>query len=116
MKAAEARKRTKAWHVKAGRDHDKEYNAIMAREKQHAAKVWRERGTALVTRIDRWIAKASAEGHNGIYEPSDLNPNGDEVIWLDEPNWPIHELLMEHYRGEGYEVEEYQNHGLKITW
>ena len=29
---------------------------------------------------------------------------------------PIHDLLMEHYRSEGYDVEEYQNHGMKITW
>jgi hypothetical protein len=117
MKAAEARKATAAWHRKVQREHDAEYKATMSREKKHAAAVWEERGDALVAKIDKWIAKAASEGHNGTYEPSNLNPNGDEVIWLeDKRDWPIHELLMEHYRGEGYEVEEYQNHGMKITW
>jgi hypothetical protein len=70
-----------------------------------------------VTKIDRWIARAASEGHHGTFEPTTLNPNGDEIIWLeDKRDHPIHDLLMEHYRGEGYEVEEYQNHGMKITW
>ena len=63
------------------------------------------------------IARAAKNGQRGTYEPSTLNPNGDEIIWLeDKRDHPIHDLLMEHYRGEGYKVEEYQNHGMKIEW
>jgi hypothetical protein len=117
MRAAEARKIAKDCIAKLQRDHEIEYKATMAREKKHAAAVWKERGDVLVAKIDRWIADAAAKGHHGTFEPSTLNPNGDEVIWLeDKGDWPIHDLLMEHYRGEGYTVEEYQNHGMKITW
>lgn len=117
MKAAEARRKAKAVIAKLQRDHEVEYKETMAREKKHANAVWDERGDALVAKIDGWIAEASAQGHQGTFAPSEINPNGDEVIWLeDKRDWPIHDLLMLHYRAEGYDVEEFQNHGMRITW
>jgi hypothetical protein len=116
MNAAQARSAVNQWHIEAGRE-NREYNRKrIAREKATAAAVWKERGDALVTKIDGWIAKASKDGKRGTYEPTDLNPNGDEVIWLKKAEQPIFELLMEHFRNEGFEVEEYQNYGMKITW
>ena len=61
MKAAEARKTAAAWHRQAQRDHEVEYKATMAREKKHAAAVWKERGAALVTKIDGWDCEGCEE-------------------------------------------------------
>src|ERR1700675_2259724 len=116
MKAAEARKTAKEYLDKMGREHDREYNRLMAEEKRESEAVWKKRGHALVKQIDGYIAKASAKGDHHTYAPSDVNPNGDMIIYLEEPDWPAYELLMQHFRGEGYNVEEYQYHGMKITW
>lgn len=87
-----------------------------AREAQTSASLWRKRGPELVAQIDSYIEKASLRGQHGIDEPSDINPNGDSIIWLKETDRPIHKFLMDHYRREGFTVEEYTPVALKITW
>jgi hypothetical protein len=116
LKAAEARKKAKDAIAKLQRDHDIEYAATKAKEARQAEALWKKRGPALVSQIEGYIKKASAKGYHGTWAPSDLNPNGDEIIWVKDADLPIHELLMDYFRNEGYDVEEYQNGGMKITW
>jgi hypothetical protein len=116
MKAAEARERARAYLNKLGREHEREYKRLMAEEKREAEAVWEKRSPALIKQINGWIAKASAKGDHGTYEPTDVNPNGDQIIYLEDGDHPIHDMLMKYFRSQGYTVEEYQYHGMKITW
>jgi hypothetical protein len=116
MNAAEARRMAKGAIDKLQRDHDIEYEATKAKKEREAAVLWKKRGDVLVSQIEGYIQKAAEKGHRGIWEPSDLNPNGDEIIWVKKADLPIHEMLMDYFRNEGYDVEEYQNGGMKITW
>jgi hypothetical protein len=116
MNAAEARKKAKGAIAKLQRDHDKEYEAAKAKDARQAEALWKKRGSAWVSKIEGYIKTAAAKGYHGTYASSDLNPNGDEIIWVKDADLPIHEMLMDYFRNEGYDVEEYQNGGMKITW
>jgi hypothetical protein len=116
MRAAEARKRAKAYMDKVGRDHDREYNRLMAEEKRESEALWEKRSPALIKQINGYIETASAEGDHHTYAPSDVNPNGDQIIYLEDGDHGIHDMLMKYFRAQGYTVEEYQYHGMKITW
>jgi len=116
MNATQAKKTAKAYLDKISREHEREYNRLMAEEEQEAKALWKKRGPALIKQITGYIEKASAKGDHHTYAPSDVNPNGDQIIYLEESDWPAYELLMAYFRGQGFEVEEYQYHGMKITW
>jgi len=116
MNATEAREKAKRAIAKLQRDHEMEYRATLVKKTKQAEALWKKRGSALVSQVEGYIKTAAAKGHHGTYAPSDLNPNGDEVIWVKDADLPIHEMLMNHFRNEGYAVEEYQSGGMKITW
>lgn len=114
--AAQAKKTYDKWLEKATYEHDKEYNRIMAKENREAHDAWNERGQEWVDKIEGWIRKASANGQRGTYEPSCINPNGDQVIWLQGRDQKIHKLLMAYFRNNGYTVTEYSPFAMKIEW
>ena len=116
LKASEAKQASKTYYNKLVSDHAVEYKKIMERERKETEKVWAKRGNALVAQIEGWIKKASLNGEHVTFEPSDINPNGDEVIWLDDADRPIHKKLMDYFRKNGFKVEEYDHNGMKITW
>jgi len=111
-----ARKATSDWMKKVTLE-NKEWNRKrVIRETRIATDLWKKRGPVLIAQIDGYIKKASANGHHGTYAPSAINPNGDPIIWLDETDRPIHYLLMDYYRAQGFTVAEYTPIGLKIEW
>lgn len=116
LKAAEAKQASKAYYNKLVRDHAVEYEQIMARERKETAKVWALRGEALVEKIEGYIEKASKDGKHVTFEPTDVNPKGDEVIYLEDEDRPIYKMLMDYIRKNGFMVAEYQYNGFKITW
>jgi hypothetical protein len=116
LKASEAKQASKAYYNKLVSDHAVEYKKIMAREHKETERVWALRGDTLVAQIEGYIKKASKEGGHVTFAPSDINPNGDEVIWLDDADRPIHKKLMDYFRKNGFTVVEYAHNGMKITW
>jgi hypothetical protein len=116
MNVKTARKATNNWMKKATKENVEYNKKRQARELRISTALWKKRGPVLVSQIDGYIKKASANGHHGINEPSALNPNGDPIIWLDEGDRPIHYLLMKHYRDQGFTVVEYTPIALKIEW
>ena len=116
MTADTARKASADWMKKATKENKEWYQKRIARETREVAALWKKRSSILVAQIDSYITKASANGLHGTWEPSDINPNGDPIIWLNEIDRQIHILLMDHYRDQGFTVVEYTPIGLKITW
>ena len=116
MNAQEAKKASKAYYNKLVADHAVEYKKMMAREKAEEDRVWADHGEALVKKIDGWIEKAAKAGKHNTYEPTDVNPHGDDVIYLEDEDRPIYHKVMDHFRAKGFEVEEYQYLGFKIEW
>jgi hypothetical protein len=116
LKASEAKKTSQAYYNKLVSDHAVEYKKIKERERKETEKVWALRGEELVAKIEGWIKKAAARGQHVTLEPSDINPNGDEVIWLDDVDRPIHNKLMDYFRKNGFTVVEYSPNAMKITW
>jgi hypothetical protein len=116
LKASEAKQASKKYYNKLVSDHAVEYKKIMERERRETEKVWALRGEAFAEEIEGWIRKAAKAGKHSTYEPSDINPNGDEVIWLEDQDRPIHDKLMNYFRGNGFKVTEYANLGMKIEW
>ncbi len=116
LKAHEAKAAAQTYYNKLVSDHAIEYKQIMERERKETEKVWALRGDALVAQIEGYIKKASLAGQHVTFEPSDINPNGDEVIWLAEENRPIHKKLISYFRKNGFKVVEYDHIGMKITW
>lgn len=87
----------------------------IARERRESAALWKTRGLEWTAKINGWIEEASKKGKHGTYAPSDIGPNGDQVIWIPESDRSIHKLLMEHYRDAGFNVKEYSPLGMMIT-
>lgn len=116
LKAAEAKKAAQTYYNKLVSDHAVEYKQIMERERKETERVWAKRGDALVAQIEGYIKKASLNGQHVTFEPTDVNPGGDEVIYLEDKDRPIHKKLMDYFRQNGFTVEEYQYNGFKITW
>jgi hypothetical protein len=116
MKASEAKQAAKTYYNKLVSDHAVEYEQIMAREHKEAERVWALRGETLVAQIEGWIRKASKDGKHVTFEPTDVSPHGDEVIYLEDADRPIHGMLMDYFRKNGFTVKEYQYKGMKITW
>ena len=114
--ATEARKTAKSWLDKADKDHDREYNKLKEEERVATAFMWPTRGLMWVEKIEGYIKKAAAKGDHGTYEPSRANPNGDHVIYIIPDDKPIYEKLMQHFRDQGFTVEEYQYFGMSISW
>ena len=116
MDAANARKAASDWLEKATKENQEWNRKRIAKETREAETLWKKRGPVLVAQIDSYIRKASSNGHHEIYEPSKLNPNGDSIIWLEESDGPIHEILIGHYRKQGFTVKEFTPIALKIEW
>jgi hypothetical protein len=116
IKAAEAKKTSQAYYNKLVSDHAVEYKKIMAREHKETERVWADHGEAVVAQIELAIKKAAAKGLHTTYEPTDVNPSGDEIIYLEDGDRPIHKKLMEYFRQNGFTVEEFQYNGMKISW
>jgi hypothetical protein len=116
MSASRARKAAREW-MKKVTEENAQWNEVRTKQQARiSADLWKKRGPALVAEIDGYIKKASVNGEHGIYEPSEINPYGDPIIWLEEADRPIHKLLMDHYRLQGFRVLEYTPIGLKIEW
>src|SRR5271165_6634755 len=105
MNASTARKATSDWMKKAIKDNIEWDTKREMHEARVSTALWRKRGPALVSQIDGYIKKSATNGKHGIWEPSDINPNGDPIIWLNETDRPIHKLLMQYYRDKGFVVE-----------
>lgn len=116
LKAAEAKQASRAYYNKLVSDHKVEYSKIVARERKETQKVWAYHGEELVERIEGYIRTASTAGKHVTFEPTDVNPHGDEVIYLEEEDRPIYKMVMDYFRKNGFTVEEYQYNGFKITW
>lgn len=116
MNAAEAKKTTKSVLIKLQRDHEKERKTFLTNESRSVQKLWKERGPVLIAQIEGHIKEAAAKGHNCIDVPTKINPNGEAIFYLQKPDQPLHDVLMDHFRKQGFEVEEYQYFGLEITW
>ena len=97
-------------------DHARDWDAMKAREKAETEAMWPTRGLMWVEKIEGYIKKASAAGHNYVWEPNTTNPNGSDILYIGEGDRAIYEKLMEYFRGQGYSVQEYQSWGMKITW
>ncbi len=116
LKAAEAKQAAKVYYDKLVSDHAVEYKSTMAREKKAADALWAQRGETLVAQIEGYIREASKNGKHVTFAPSDVNPNGDEVIYLEDSDRPIYTMLMNYFRKNGFSVEEFQYNGMRITW
>jgi len=116
IKAHEAKQAAKTYYNKLVSDHAVEYKKIVERERKETEKVWALRGTKLVEQIEGWIKDASAKGLHTTYAPTDVNPSGDEIIYLEDEDRPIHDKLMDYFRKNGFTVEEFQYNGMKISW
>jgi hypothetical protein len=114
--AMQAQKAVQKYMTKLSKDHARTYDKMKEKESEEAGTLWKTRGQLLVNKIEGYIKKAASIGHNYTLEPTTTNPYGDQIIYLGEGDWPIYKMLMEHFRGQGYLVEEYQYHGMKITW
>lgn len=116
LKAAQARKQADEYVAGLQRKHEKEHNEFKAKEYNRIETLWRKRRDALVSLIEGYITKAAAKGNNHTWEPTSVNPNGDDIIYLEKPDQALKEKLMEYFRGNGFMVVDYQYGGLKITW
>jgi hypothetical protein len=116
MNALEARGHAKNWLEKTTKENNQWNDARKKKEDKAEATLWKKRGPELTRRIDGYIKKAALGGYHSIYEPSDINPGGDPIIWLGESDYIIHQTLIKHYRDKGFKVEEYTPYALKITW
>lgn len=116
LKASQARKQVDDHIAELRRKHEKEFNETKAREHKRVEAIWSERRDALITQIEGYIAKEAAKGNNNTWEPTEINPNGDDIIYLTVVDRPIKQKLMEYFRGNGFTVEDYQYGGFKISW
>lgn len=116
MNALEARKTTDNYLAKVEREHEIARKKLLAKEHKQTAALWEKRGPAPIAQIDGYIRRAAAKGGNGTWEPTNINPNGDSVIYLDGEDQLVKELLMDYFRNEGFTVTDYMYGGLKITW
>lgn len=116
MNVTQARKKAAAYINKITQDHAREYDRIVLEDKKEAEALWKTRGAVLIKQIEGYINEASAKGDRHTYAPTSVNPSGDQIIYLCPADRPIYKLLMNHFIEEGFEVEEYQYYGMKITW
>lgn len=116
LKASQARKQAADRIAELRREHEKDFKEAKAKEYKRTETLWSERRDDLVSMIEGYITKAAAKGNNNTWEPTTINPNGDDIIYLAKYDQPIKDKLMEYFRGNGFTVVDYQYGGLKITW
>lgn len=116
MNAIEARKAADAVRAKINRRLDKEREVFLAEQERERKAIWKERGLMWIAKIEGFIKKAINKGDHYLWEPNTTNPNGSDIIYIGKGDFPIQDMLMDHFRGLGFTVEEYQYGGMKITW
>src|SRR5271169_1605506 len=104
LKASEAKRAAKVYYDKLVSDHAVEYKRTAERERKQAEKIWVERGEELVEKIEGWITHAAVKGQHVTFEPTDVNPGGDEVIYLKDSDLPIYKMVMDYFRRNGFTV------------
>lgn len=116
LKASQARKQADDRIAEIRRNHEKQFKETKAKESKRIEGLWSQRRDALITQIEGYITKAAAKGNDNTWEPTDINPNGDDIIYLTKIDQPLKDKLMEYFRGNGFKVVDYEYGGLKITW
>lgn len=116
LKASQARKQAEDHVAELRRKHEKAYKETKAKEYKQIETLWSKRRDDLVNMIEGYITRAAAKGNTNTWEPTDINPNGDDIIYLEKPDQPIKEKLVAYFRGNGFTVVDYMYGGLKITW
>lgn len=116
MTAQQATSIVKKITLERQRKYEQDRKAALEEEKRVIETVWKMHGKDLIKQIDGFIEKSALQGRTYTYEPSRSNPNGDEVIYLDDIHLPIKNKLMVHYINKGFFVVDYAYGGIKITW